>query len=135
MRKVLVTGSFEVLHPGHLSLFKQAKELGDFLVVVLARDSTIREARKREPLVGEGERLEMVSALKIVDKARLGNEGYKYKVLEEERPGVVLLGYDQVVDKKLLERECRRLGAVLKRARPFRGKEFKSSILAKKIGV
>ena len=135
MRKVLVTGSFELLHPGHVSLFKQAKELGDFLVVVIARDATIRKERGREPIMGEKQRLEMVSCLKVVDEARLGNEGYKYKVLGEERPQVVLLGYDQVVDEEALAEECAKVGAVLKRARPLNQEEFKSSLLAKKIGV
>jgi len=134
MKKVLVTGSFELLHLGHLSLFNQAKELGDYLVVVVARDSSIRQARGREPLVAEKERIEMVSALKVVDFARLGNEGNKHAVLKEEKPQVVLLGYDQEVDEAALRKDCQAIGAELKRAKPFNEKEFKSSLLVKKLG-
>ncbi len=135
MKKVMVTGSFELLHPGHLSLFNQAKALGDYLVVVIARDSTIRQARGREPYLGEGDRLELVSSLKTVDFARLGNAGNRHDVLKEEKPDVVLLGYDQEVNEAMLKKDCEEIGAKLLRAKPFKEKEFKSSIIAKKIGV
>ena len=135
MKKVLVAGSFELLHSGHLNLFKQAKELGDFLVVIVARDSSVKKMKGRPAFVAENERLEIVSALKTVDKARLGNLENQFLVLSEERPDVLLLGYDQVVDENALRTQCRDLKIEVKRAVAFNEKEFKSSILAKKVGL
>lgn len=135
MKKVLVAGSFELLHAGHLNLFKQAKELAGFLVVIVARDESVKKMKGRSAFVGENERLEIVSELKIVDRARLGNLENQFLVLSEERPDVLLLGYDQVVDEKELMKTCSELKIEVKRANPFNEKEFKSSFLARKVGL
>ncbi|MHC1592658.1 MAG: adenylyltransferase/cytidyltransferase family protein, partial [Methermicoccaceae archaeon] len=72
MKRVLATGTFEFLHPGHLYFLSEAKKLGDELVALVARDSMIRH--KPTPIIPEQQRLEMVAALKVVDKAVLGSE-------------------------------------------------------------
>lgn len=135
MRKVLVAGSFELLHAGHLHFLKEAKAAGDFLVAVVATDDGIRKTKQREPLVSEKDRLALVSSLKIVDKARLGGLGNPYDVVGEEKPAVVVLGYDQAVNEAMLRKACVAVGAELRRASAFKEKELKSSILAKKIGL
>ena len=98
MKTVLAFGCFDILHYGHLQYLRKAKELGDRLVVVVARDSTIRKMKGREPVFDEKARLEMVKALKVVDEARLGNkdaEKDRYAVILEVKPQVIALGYDQ----------------------------------------
>ncbi len=105
----MATGVFDLLHPGHLYFLREARKLGDELWVVVARDSTARRF-KHEPIMPEKSRLEMVEALKPVDRAVLGNEGNIYEILGDIRPDVVALGFDQTHNEERILEECRRRG-------------------------
>ncbi len=105
----MATGVFDLLHPGHLYFLREARKLGDELWVVVARDSTARRF-KHEPIMPEKSRLEMVEALKPVDRAVLGNEGNIYEILGDIRPDVVALGFDQAHQEERILEECRRRG-------------------------
>jgi len=107
--RVMATGVFDLLHPGHIAFLTEAKKLGDELVVVVARDSTVKRL-KHAPITPESSRLEMVSSLKPVDRAVLGNEGDIYDILSQIRPDVVVLGYDQVHNERKVLEECRKRG-------------------------
>lgn len=107
MVRVMATGVFDLLHPGHIHYLAEAKKLGDELVVVVARDRTA-ERFKHRPIASEDQRLEMVRALKPVDRAVLGNEGDIFEILTELRPDVIALGYDQVHDEGRILEECKR---------------------------
>ena len=109
MVRVMATGVFDLLHPGHIHYLDEAKRLGDELVVVVARDRTA-ERFKHRPIASEAQRLEMVAALKPVDRALLGREGDIYDILSEIRPDVIALGYDQVHDETRIVEECRKRG-------------------------
>ncbi|MHC1610097.1 MAG: adenylyltransferase/cytidyltransferase family protein [Candidatus Methanospirareceae archaeon] len=109
MVRVLATGTFEILHPGHLLFLEEAKKLGDELFVIVGRDANVRK-RKRTPIIPEEQRLQMVSALKMVDKAMLGSEKDIYEPLYSIRPDIIALGYDQAFDEEELERELRARG-------------------------
>ena len=109
MVRVLATGTFEILHPGHLFFLKEAKKLGDELFVIVGRDVNVKK-RKRTPIIPEEQRLEMVSALKMVDKAMLGSEKDIYEPLYSVKPDIIALGYDQAFDEEKLERELRARG-------------------------
>ncbi len=105
MVRVMASGVFDIIHLGHLHYLEASKKLGDELVVVVARDSTVRR-RKHEPITPESMRLELVGALKPVDRAMLGNEsGDMFKVVEELRPDVITVGYDQPFEPVELEKE------------------------------
>jgi FAD synthetase len=104
MNTVLVAGKFDVLHPGHLSLFEKAKSFGDKLVVVVARDSTIRTRFGFEPTYSQEIRKQFLDALTVVDEAIIGNDGDEMEVLLTVRPDVVCLGYDQPIkEERVLE--------------------------------
>ena len=105
----MATGVFDLLHPGHLYFLAEAKRLGDELVVVVARDSTARKF-KHEPITPESSRVQLVAALKPVDRALLGHEGDIYAILDEIRPDVVALGFDQIHNETKILEECRRRG-------------------------
>ena len=107
--RVMATGVFDLLHPGHLYFLTEARKLGDELVVVVARDQTARRL-KHEPYVPEHVRREMVEALKPVDRAVLGSATDIYETVVRERPTIIALGYDQVWNDKEVERECARRG-------------------------
>ena len=106
-KTVLAFGSFDIVHPGHLSYLEKARTLGDRLVVIVARDSSIRMFKHRNPAFSERDRVRLIGSLRPVDLAVLGNrvkgkEGI-YRILKRFRPEVIALGYDQRVDEKELE--------------------------------
>lgn len=106
----MATGVFDLLHPGHVYFLTEAKRLGDELVVVVARDSTARRF-KHEPITSEASRVQLVEALKPVDRAILGHEGGSiYDILEEIRPDIIVLGFDQIHDEERILEECRKRG-------------------------
>ena len=88
-------GTFDILHPGHTYALRAAKKLGDHLTVIIARDVTVTKVKGKPPLFDENIRLKNLEALNIADKVRLGNVGDKYRVIKEEKPDVIALGYDQ----------------------------------------
>lgn len=94
IRVVVCGGVFDILHPGHAFILGEAKSMGDVLVAIVARDSTV-EKRKRIPIVPEAQRVEMVGHLKPVDVAVLGYEGDPLVIIGEIRPDVIALGPDQ----------------------------------------
>ena len=110
IRVVMTGGVFDVLHVGHLATLEAARELGDVLVVVVARDETVRRLKGREPLNSEQNRLKLVSALKPVDLALLGDPEDFYKTVELIRPDVIALGYDQRHDEGEIREELARRG-------------------------
>ncbi len=106
----MATGVFDLLHPGHVYFLAEAKRLGDELVVVVARDSTARKF-KHEPITSEDQRLQLVAALKPVDRAILGHEGGSiYDILEEIQPDIVALGFDQIHNEDKIVEEARKRG-------------------------
>ena len=108
-RRVMTTGVFDLLHPGHVAMLEAAKALGDELVVVIARDSSAT-TEKHRPITPEEHRRRMVEALKPVDRAVLGHEGDYYRIVEELRPDVIALGYDQRYDEAAVARKCSERG-------------------------
>ncbi len=93
MVRVLATGTFDILHPGHLTYFKESKKLGDELIVIVARDVNVNH--KPKPIIPEEQRVEMVEALSIVDKVLLGSETDIFEPLYEIEPDIITVGYDQ----------------------------------------
>jgi FAD synthetase len=109
MKRVMATGVFDILHSGHIHYLQEAKGLGDELYVVVATDATVRK-RKHEPITPERMRVELVQALKPVDKAILGTEGDMYETVRKIEPDIIALGYDQAFNEKELEAELRKRG-------------------------
>ena len=110
IRVVFIGGGFEVIHYGHVYTIEKAKSLGEVLVVSVARDSTIRKRKGREPLVSEKDRVRLLSALRSVDAAILGVEGDIYVTLQKVSPDVVALGYDQYHMEGDIKEEAARRG-------------------------
>lgn len=101
MRKVMVFGTFDVIHTGHLYFLNQAKQHGDYLIVIVARDKTVAMVKGKEPLTPELQRKKRIELLSMVDEVRLGQLEDKYADIKALRPEVICLGYDQkaFVDK------------------------------------
>ena len=110
MKTVMCAGTFDVVHPGHLFFLSEAKRYGQKLVVVVARDNNSENFKGKRPKHNEIERLEQVRSLSIVDKALLGNKENIYDIISEIKPDVICLGYDQKVQKNVLEEELKKRG-------------------------
>jgi len=110
IRVVFIGGGFEVVHIGHVYTISRAKRLGDVLVAVVARDSTIRKRKGREPITKERQRVALLSSLRQVDAAILGGKGNIYDMLEKVRPDIVALGYDQHHREEEISKEAARRG-------------------------
>jgi FAD synthetase len=122
MVKVMATGTFDLLHPGHIYYLKEAKKLGDTLAVVVATDATVRRL-KHEPVNPEEIRLNLIKELKIVDKAYLGHEDDMYEIVEEIKPDIIALGFDQIHDENKIKSELkkRKINAKVVRLSEFKG--------------
>jgi FAD synthetase len=132
-RRVIAFGAFDPLHPGHEWFLEQARLLGDYLLVVVARNTSILAQKNREPFLPEEERLAAVATLEAVDEALLGNEGAnKYAILDELDFDVVALGYDQKPTDEVLRMELDKRGkthVIIKRLGAFKPELYKSSFL------
>lgn len=94
-KKAMVFGTFDILHPGHENFFKQAKRHGDYLIIVVARDKTVKEVKGKSPVNNEVARKNNIIKLNIADKVILGDLKDKYKAIKKFKPDVICLGYDQ----------------------------------------
>jgi len=139
IKVVLAGGVYDVLHVGHLAALREARELGDTLVVVVATDVTVEMLKGKKPILPEEDRRELVEGLKPVDKAILGYEdvGFGFEeVLMEVMPDVVAFGYDQEkleeVVSEIIQRRNLKI-TVVKLSRFNREKYISSTSLRQKL--
>ena len=107
---VLTNGCFDLLHRGHLHLLREAKKLGDLLVVAVNSDSSVKKFKgPNRPIFPEIERAELLAALEIVDYVTVFSEPDPYHVIDELRPDVLVKGgdwaQDQVIGREIVEGE------------------------------
>jgi cytidyltransferase-like protein len=97
MTRIMVFGTFDLLHEGHLDFFRQARaQTADpYLIVSVARDASVARVKGRPPKRSEEERLERVRACPLVDKAVLGDATGYIAHIVNAAPDVIALGYDQ----------------------------------------
>jgi len=94
-KKVLIAGTFDILHPGHIYLINEAAKLGDVYVVV-ATDKNRELYSGEAPVIPEEQRLEIIQNIKNVKLAKLGrHDNDTLKTVEEINPDLILLGPDQ----------------------------------------
>ncbi len=137
-KTVLASGTFDLLHLGHVKYLEEAKKAGGKnarLVVIVARDSTAQKRKGGKTVMPEEQRRALVESLKVVDEAILGYEDFDMgKVIEEIKPDIIAVGHDQndiemkarktVTDKKL-KIQVMRIGR-------FGKPEFNSSLKIKR---
>jgi FAD synthetase len=136
LKVVLVGGVFDLIHPGHIHTLKAAKEQGDVLVVVVARQSTAQKIKKdRKIYHDESLRKELVSSLNFVDLVLIGREGTLYETVEYVKPDVIALGYDQAHSEKDVAENCKKRNLnvhVIRLSTPIPGS--KSSKMKEELG-
>lgn len=135
MKKVMVFGSFDGLHPGHLDFFKQAKKYGDYLIVSVGTDVNVEKIKGKKPLFAQDERLELIDNLKIVDQAVMGAANDFYLEIQIFGPDVICLGYDQWAKEDEVLAELAKVGLVdtkVVRLKPYEPDRAKSTIAKNK---
>lgn len=108
--KVLAGGCFNALHPGHVYFLKEAKKLGDILVVVLTNDAN----NKKPYAVPSEKRKASLQNIGIVDKIVVGMAEDFSAVVKNERPDIIALGYDQQLMEPT-KKEVNEMGVSVKR--------------------
>ncbi len=132
MTRVLVFGVFDLLHQGHVNFLRQAKKLGDFLIVSVARDENVKRSKGHWPVLDEQERLHNVRNITFVDEVLLGGTDYKNAIMsiKKIKPDIVALGYDQKPYLTKTDKGLEKLlGVKVVRLRPHRAKSQKTDYL------
>ena len=107
-KNVLASGTFDLLHYGHVHYLANAKKAGGKnakLIVIVARDKTVERLKGMKPIFPEDQRRDLVESLKVVDEAILGYEDIDMiKVIEKVKPDIIALGYDEDKVEKILRK-------------------------------
>jgi len=113
MKRIATFGVFDILHLGHVKFLEACRKIDkdSKLIVVISRDSTVLKEKGKKPVIAEEERRQIVESLKPVDEAILGHEGpNKLRIVEELKPDIIVLGYDQNWNEKKLKEKLEERG-------------------------
>ena len=133
--RIMVFGTFDLLHPGHEHMFKQARKLAKnpFLIVSVARTSNVKKIKSRPPKRSETVRASQLKKSPLVDQVVLGGAKNHIPHIVKAKPDIIALGYDQVAYTKNLREELSDAGLKVKvvRLRSYKPHIYKSSLLEK----
>lgn len=116
---VFTNGCFDLLHPGHVRYLRQARALGDALIVALNSDRAVRELKGRSrPILDEDERSEVIAALGAVDYVIVFDDISPREVIAAILPDVLVKGADWGVDEIIGREEVEAAGGKVMRL-PF----------------
>jgi rfaE bifunctional protein nucleotidyltransferase chain/domain len=97
---VFTNGVFDLLHVGHVRYLKQARSLGDALVVAINSDRTVRELKGAgRPLISEAERAEILAALRAVSYVSVFDDVSPRSLISELLPDVLVKGGDYALEE------------------------------------
>jgi rfaE bifunctional protein nucleotidyltransferase chain/domain len=113
---VFTNGCFDILHSGHARYLYAARDLGDYLIVGVNSDRSVREIKEEgRPIIPEIERAEMLAALGCVDSVVIFDEDTPYNIIKHLMPEILVKGgdweKDDIVGSDLVEGS----GGVVKR--------------------
>ncbi len=138
MTTVAVSGGFDPIHIGHVEMMKEAKALGDRLIVIMNNDNWLRK-KKGFVFMGENERAIIVSAIRYVDEVIITNHPENTSdmsvcaELEKLKPDIFANGGDRKADNIPEYELCNRLGIKMEFNIGHSGKIQSSSELVKKV--
>ncbi len=100
-RKLVFTnGVFDILHVGHVRYLRQARELGEALVVAINSDASVRELKGQDrPLMKQDDRAEVLAALSAVDYVTIFDESSPRSLIAALLPDVLVKGGDYALDQ------------------------------------
>lgn len=134
MKKIMTFGTFDIFHKGHENFLKQARQYGDYLIVVIARDKTVEKVKGELTQNNENNRLRIVIESNLADEVVLGSLEDKHQVIKKYQPEIICLGYDQkaFIDnlrKKLKEFDLEKTRII--KLKSYYPEKYKSSKLRK----
>jgi rfaE bifunctional protein nucleotidyltransferase chain/domain len=92
---VFTNGCFDLLHRGHIYLLREAKALGDLLVVAINSDQSVKAIKgPTRPILAEADRLELIASMEMVDYVLLFDEPDPYNIISILRPHILVKGGD-----------------------------------------
>jgi len=135
MTTAMLFGTFDIIHPGHINLFKQAKKHADDLIIIVARDKTVKRIKGFFPSLPEIDRKRNLEHFDTSFKVILGDLDDPYLAIREFKPEVICLGYDQKEFTDRLEHVLKEEGIKAKviRLEPYKDKIYKSYLLKQKL--
>lgn len=106
---VLTNGCFDLLHRGHVHILREAKALGDILIVAINSDRSVKAIKgPSRPVLLESDRTELLAAMEMVDYVALFDEPDPYDLIAAVRPNVLVKGgdwgSDQIVGADIVKR-------------------------------
>ncbi len=131
--KIMVFGTFDGLHKGHINFFKQAKKFikNSFLIVSIARDKNVLRIKGKYPDKNEKERKILVGKCILVDKVVLAGLRNHISHILKIHPSIIALGYDQKAYVKNLKKDLKNKGLLVKivRMKPYKEHIYKNHLL------
>ncbi len=127
MQKVMVFGTFDGLHPGHLFVMTEAQKRGQVTVIV-ARDENVQTIKGKLPAMREQERVLALKKQFPALTVLLGDPKNFLHPVQALKPDLILLGYDQLLPPGVLEAD---LQCPIERLPSFHPDRYKSSLLSK----
>lgn len=126
---VFTNGCFDILHAGHVEYLDAAKKSGDFLIVGLNSDGSVRRLKgPTRPINRENDRAKILSGLSSVDAVVLFHEDTPLKLITELMPDVLVKGSDWKVSEIAGAKEVLAGGGLIKRIRLLKGRSTSSII-------
>lgn len=106
---VFTNGCFDIIHPGHIKVLKEAKEKGRILIVAINSDESVRKIKgNKRPIFDQNARIKIVSALEFVDYVIPFDEPTPYKLIKALKPDILVKGGDwktqEIVGKGIVKR-------------------------------
>ena len=113
---VFTNGCFDILHQGHVRYLSEAKKLGDYLIVGLNSDRSMRNIKgNNRPLMAEGERAELLAALIFVDGVVIFTEDDPLAIIKYLQPHILVKGADWDEDDIIGAEFIKKIGGEVKR--------------------
>lgn len=93
-KTVLTLGVFDLLHAGHIKLFKRAKKFGDRLIIGVQRDHSVFEQKGKTPILNENERASAIKIIPFIDRVEFYSHHDYLKIIEKVKPNIIVQGGD-----------------------------------------
>lgn len=114
MKKIFVSGCYDIVHAGHIQFFEEARALGDYLIVSFATEQVLWHHKQRKPSIPDEHKQVLIENLRCVDKVVLGTSmtlglDFEHEFMEEKPDILAVTEDDQYADVK--RTLCEKVGA------------------------
>ncbi len=120
-----------MLHLGHEFFLREAKKLGNELHVIIAQDTNVQKIKNKIPQENSALRKEKVAKLSYVDKVYLGDKVNFEKILQEIKPDILALGYDQKIPAQIQNFTEKYPNIKIQKIKSYKPEKYKTTLLSK----